>query len=114
MRLIDADALKRLVDEEWFDCREKYSFFNEINRTPTIETVYGYQLKVLAYIAAVMAKKGVTAEEAVDIFKDMSSFVEMYREEQKEIFEESMYYNLLKENAEKIFVWYGTAERNEE
>lgn len=35
-RLIYADALKRLVDEEWFDCREKSSFFDEIDRTPTI------------------------------------------------------------------------------
>lgn len=36
MRLIDADALKRLVDEEWFDCKEKSEFLDEINRTPTI------------------------------------------------------------------------------
>lgn len=41
MRLIDADALKRLVDEEWFDCREKSSFFDEIDRTPTIEPKKG-------------------------------------------------------------------------
>ena len=39
MRLIDADALKRLVDDEWFDCREKSSFFDEIDRTPTIDAV---------------------------------------------------------------------------
>ena len=37
MRLIDADSLKRLVEEEWFDCKEKSSFFDEIDRTPTIE-----------------------------------------------------------------------------
>lgn len=46
MRLIDADALKRLVDEEWFDCQEKSSFFNEIDRTPTIDHVkHGKWLK---------------------------------------------------------------------
>ena len=40
MRLIDADALKRMVDEEgWFDCQEQSSFFNEIDRTPTIDPV---------------------------------------------------------------------------
>lgn len=37
MRLIDAEALKQLVDEEWFDCQEKSSFFDEIDRTPTID-----------------------------------------------------------------------------
>lgn len=39
MRPIDADALKMLVDKEWFDCREKYSFVDEINRTPSIDLV---------------------------------------------------------------------------
>lgn len=39
MRLIDADSLKRLVEEEWFDCTEKSSFFDEIDRTPTITAV---------------------------------------------------------------------------
>ena len=40
MRLIDADALKRLVDEEeWFDCQEQSSFFTEIDKTPTIDPV---------------------------------------------------------------------------
>lgn len=33
------DALKRLVDDEWFDCREKSSFFDEIDRMPTIYAV---------------------------------------------------------------------------
>ena len=41
MRLIDADSLKRLVEEEWFDCKEKSSFFDEIDRTPTIEPKHG-------------------------------------------------------------------------
>lgn len=39
MRTIYAEALKRLVDEEWFDCQEKSSFFDEIDRTPTIDAV---------------------------------------------------------------------------
>ena len=39
MRLIDADALRRLVDDEWFDCQEKSSFVDEIDRTPTIDPV---------------------------------------------------------------------------
>ena len=39
MRRIDADALKRLVGEEWFDCPEKSSFFDEIDRAPTIVPV---------------------------------------------------------------------------
>lgn len=37
MRPIYAETLKQLVDEEWFDCQEKSSFFDEIDRTPTIE-----------------------------------------------------------------------------
>lgn len=39
MRTIYAEALKRLVDEEWFDCQEKSSFFDEIDRTPTVDLV---------------------------------------------------------------------------
>lgn len=39
MRTIYADALVELVDEEWFDCQEKSSFLNEIDRTPTIDAV---------------------------------------------------------------------------
>ena len=37
MRPIYAETLKQLVDEEWFDCQEKSSFFDEIDRTPTID-----------------------------------------------------------------------------
>ena len=39
MRPIYAETLKQLVDEEWFDCQEKSSFFDEIDRTPTIDAV---------------------------------------------------------------------------
>ena len=41
MRPIYAETLKQLVDEEWFDCQEKSSFFDEIDRTPTIEPKRG-------------------------------------------------------------------------
>lgn len=39
MRAIYAENLKQLVDEEWFDCQEKSSFFDEIDRTPTIDVM---------------------------------------------------------------------------
>lgn len=39
MRAIYAENLKQLVDEEWFDCQEKSSFFDEIDRTPTIDAM---------------------------------------------------------------------------
>ena len=39
MRPIYAETLKQLVDEEWFDCQEKSSFFDEIDRTPTIDAM---------------------------------------------------------------------------
>ena len=84
MRLIDADALKRLVDDEWFDCREKSSFFDEIDRTPTIEpTLYGYNPNHLALIVHEMEEKGITAYKAAEIFADVSAVVQMVLDEQK-------------------------------
>ena len=49
-------------------------------------TLYGYRVEHLALIAAVMAKKHITPDDAVDIFTDASRIVEMVRAE----FEESM------------------------
>ncbi len=94
MRLIDADALKENIPETngkifnsvLIDCDEVRKMIDE---QPTIDlldqTVYGYSIRFLAYVAAVMAKKGITAEQAAETVTDMRAFVSFFYEEQKEI-----------------------------
>lgn len=62
-----------------------------VEQLPTIEpTLYGYNVELLAMIAAVMAKKGVTPEKAVDAFKDIVAIVQMIMDEQKEIIKKAV------------------------
>ena len=47
-------------------------------------TLYGYKVELLAYIARVMQKEGVSAEHAVRTFDDMSRALKMIIEEANE------------------------------
>ena len=56
---------------------------------PSVEpTLYGYDIKHLAYIARVMQKEGVSAEQAVQTFGDMSRAIKMLIDEAQEKVEE--------------------------
>ena len=62
-----------------------------IKRLPTAEpTLYGYNIKHLAFVATVMEKEGVTAEYAVRTFGDMSRALRMLIEELQEKVEKSL------------------------
>ena len=54
------------------------------------QTLYGYKVKHLAYIARVMEKEGVTAEYAVRTFDDMGRAIKMIIEEAQQKVEETM------------------------
>lgn len=53
-------------------------------------TLYGYDIKHLAFVASIMAKKGVSPEEAVTIFRDVNRVIEMMLEDMKEMQENAL------------------------
>ena len=56
-----------------------------IKRLPTAEpTLYGYNIKHLAFVATVMEKEGVTAEYAARTFDDISRILKMVIDEARE------------------------------
>lgn len=57
---------------------------------PAQQTLYGYNIEHLAYIARVMQKEGVTAEYAVRTFDDMSRALGMIIEELNEKLEKAL------------------------
>jgi hypothetical protein len=106
MRLIDADAaidaLDALCDRECEYSKQQRNFmcgacrlgsaFDVIDELPSVQpTLYGYRIEHLAYIARVMEKEGLTAEEAVRTFGDMSRAVGMIIEEVQQKVEEMLY-----------------------
>ena len=57
---------------------------------PVHQTLYGYKIEHLAYIAKVMEKEGVTAEYAAKTFEDISRAVRMIIEEAQQKAEEML------------------------
>lgn len=83
MRLIDADALMEHVYRDRLDSRELIA--EMVRNAPTIEpTLYGYNIKHLAFVATVMEKEGVTAEYAARTFDDISRILKMVIDEARE------------------------------
>lgn len=58
---------------------------------PAQPTLYGYEIEHLAYIARVMEKEGITAEEAVRTFGDMKRALSMIIDETRQKIEEAFY-----------------------
>ena len=64
---------------------------NWINELPPVEpTLYGYKIELLAYIARVMEKEGITAEQAVNSFDDLRMAVRLITEEVLQKVEEAV------------------------
>lgn len=63
----------------------------ELRDAPGVQpTLYGYRIEHLAYIARVMEKEGLTAEEAVRTFDDISRAVRMIIDEMQRKIEEAI------------------------
>jgi hypothetical protein len=95
------DALDALCDRECEYSKKQRSVmcgacrlgsaFDVIDELPSAQpTLYGYEIEHLAYIARVMEKEGLTAEEAVRTFGDMSRAVRMIIEEMQRKIEEAI------------------------
>lgn len=51
---------------------------------PAQPTLYGYDIKVLAFVASVMAKEGMSPEEAVTTFRDINRVIEIMLEDMRD------------------------------
>jgi hypothetical protein len=93
--LISRKWLVECVEEGWikFDTeKDKNKFIHLVRDTaPSAQpTLYGYKIEHLAYIARVMEKEGITAEDAVRTFDDISRAVRMIIEEAQQKAEEML------------------------
>ena len=62
---------------------------------PSVEpTLYGYKIEHLAYIARVMQKEGITAEQAVNVFDDLGMAVRLITEEAQQKMKEAVIYGI--------------------
>ena len=57
---------------------------------PEEQTIYGYSVRFLVYVAIAMQRKGITAEQAADIITDASTFAELFYQEQQEILKKAL------------------------
>lgn len=81
---------KEYRDEAWrkYEEREAAGFPCEFYKkaTDVLErnamTCYGYRVEQLAFIAAVMEKKGITPEQAIEMMTDLSIMRDLIFEEQ--------------------------------
>lgn len=66
-----------------------------IKALPSVEpTLYGYKIEHLAYIARVMEKEGITAEQAVNVFDDLGMAVRLITEEAQQKMKEAVIYGI--------------------
>lgn len=83
MRLIDADKLMEELSKHNARILDARCVIAE---QPTIETISGYRIEHLIWLAQVMSKEGVTPEELVELLKDTGRIIDMVLREQQEIF----------------------------
>ena len=91
------DMLQRLADDDWNQgvCTTWANAYSEcadmIEDLPPVEpTLYGYKIEHLAYIARVMEKEGITAEDAARTFDDLVRAVSWAIDEALQKLEEAL------------------------
>lgn len=82
MRLIDADDLPKYTGY----ALSADEVAMAVENAPTIETISGYRIEHLIWLARVMSKEGVTPEDLVEVLKDIGRVINMVISEQQEIF----------------------------
>lgn len=74
-----------------FDEDFQKKLMERMNALPSAQpTLYGYKIEHLAYIARVMEKTGITAEQAAESFDDMGMAIRLLIEEITQKVEESV------------------------
>lgn len=84
--MISRQAAADVVD---FECGEwrglAKTIIDKLEALPSAQpTLYGYDIKHLAFVASIMAKEGMSPEEAAAIFRDVNRVIEMMLEDMKE------------------------------
>ena len=87
--LISREALLRDI-EQYHVSDGLFQYWVEIQQ-PVEPTLYGYKIEHLAYIARVMEKEGITAEDAARTFSDISYAISMISDEIWQKMEEVIY-----------------------
>ena len=82
IRVIDSDKLIKAINDGSYEVN--LSAVMALGSVVTSPTLYGYDIKVLAFVASIMAKEGVSPEEAVHIFRDINRVVEIMLEDQRD------------------------------
>ena len=95
-----AEAIDALGEEPpvWYDGEDEIAERNQwrrdvaaIKALPSEQfMLYGYSTDTLALVAAIMAKEGITPEDAVTIFKDVNRMGELIVDEMKEIVQKTL------------------------
>lgn len=84
--LISRSALLRDI-EQYHVSDGLFQHWVEI-QPPVEPTLYGYKIELLAYIARVMEKEGITAEDAARTFSDLGRVVSWTIDEVRQVMEE--------------------------
>ena len=86
------DAMNAINAYGWLSRDGKARCCEVLTALPSVEpTLYGYKIEILAYIARVMQKEGITAEDAARTFSDIGYAVSMIRDEIWQKMEEAIY-----------------------
>lgn len=87
-----SDALRAIEDTNPMNREMIYRFDAErnIRSLPTLESIEGYSLDQLVYIATICKDKGITPQEAVEIVKNVSLFMENVRKKQDELLDTAL------------------------
>ena len=77
IKVIDSDKLINAINEGSYDVN-----LSAVMALGSVQqTLYGYKIEHLAYIAKVMEKEGITAEYAARTFNDMNRVIRMILDE---------------------------------
>ena len=82
------EAYKIVIDGNAYEVVQVETLMGLPSAEPTL---YGYKIEHLAYIARVMEKEGITAEDAARTFSDISYAVSVIRDEMRQKIEEVIY-----------------------
>lgn len=94
-KMYDSISRQAAIDIVDFECGEwrglAKTIIDRFEALPSAQpTLYGYKIELLAYIARVMEKEGITAEQAVNSFDDLRMAVRLITEEVLQQVEEAV------------------------
>lgn len=68
------------------DMISRFDASQKIKNLPSLESIEGFSLDWLVYVATISKEKGVTPQDAVDLMRNAERIFELIQEEQQNIF----------------------------